>query len=167
MSPLTPNRLVGDLLDFAESSTTQASRTRSQQVVIRRAISSAYYALFHALCYVCADGLVGWSRKEEFEPIYRSLEHASARRLLRHPDAKALGAAVERVGTTFAELQDLRHEADYSPPGRRFGTTKPFTQKEALAWIRDAREAAEIVGGLDATARRRLAILLIAKQRRT
>jgi hypothetical protein len=132
----------------------------------RRAVSSAYYALFHALCYVCADGLVGWRRSDQLEPIYRSVDHRTARATLNSRAVRGIDPALESFGITFALLQDLRHEADYSPPGHRSRSVQPFMQKEMLGLVKSARASAEIIGRLDSDRRRRLAILLLAKSRK-
>ena len=83
---------------------------------IRRAISNAYYALFHALAASNAETLVGtpygtvttaaWSR------VYRGLDHGLARReLQRH--RHEFSAECQKFVDTFGDLQNLRHSADY------------------------------------------------------
>ena len=94
---------------------------------MRRAVSTAYYALFQALCKMCADRLVGWNQPWEiFTPVYRSLDHGRTLNVLSergsdktHP----LGDDVESIGVAFKELQAAREWADYNPephpePGR-------------------------------------------------
>ena len=83
---------------------------------IRRAISSAYYALFHALAASNADALIGapqdritaaaWSR------VYRGLDHGTARReLQRYRQEFSTGSQI--FADTFQDLQNRRHSADY------------------------------------------------------
>ena len=83
---------------------------------IRRAISNAYYALFHALASGNAASLVGspsdaasiaaWSR------VYRGLDHTTARReLQRHRQEFSVQAL--NFADTFRDMQQLRHLADY------------------------------------------------------
>ena len=48
-----------DLLTLAVELASGSSRGRPGQVELRRAVSSVYYALFHALANSCADLLVG------------------------------------------------------------------------------------------------------------
>jgi hypothetical protein len=50
-----------DLLDLADYLARRESG-RPKQVSLRRAIATAYYGLFHALAFLCADTLVGWSK---------------------------------------------------------------------------------------------------------
>lgn len=85
---------------------------------IRRAVSNAYYAMFHSLAHNNASALIGtpidpataaaWSR------VYRGLEHTTARReLQRHHQQFSPQAKV--FADTFIDMQDLRHSADYDP----------------------------------------------------
>ena len=82
----------------------------------RRAISNAYYALFHALAGSNASALIGspsdaaiaaaWSR------AYRGLDHTTARReLQRHRQELSVHARI--FADTFRDMQELRHSADY------------------------------------------------------
>ncbi|MGF3022181.1 hypothetical protein ACQVP2_05045 [Methylobacterium aquaticum] len=51
------NPLVYDLLVVADMLAEQRGRRNLQKAAIRRAISSAYYAVFHGLCFVCTRAL--------------------------------------------------------------------------------------------------------------
>ena len=49
---------------------------RPRKESLARAISSAYYALFHAVAEFCGRELVGvWAPWEPFRHVYRSLDH--------------------------------------------------------------------------------------------
>ena len=83
---------------------------------LRRAISNAYYALFHALAESNASAFIGppndpamaaaWSR------VYRGLDHTTARReLQRHRQEFSVQAL--NFADTFRDMQELRHSADY------------------------------------------------------
>ena len=98
---------------------------------VRRAVSSAYYALFHALASSNADALIGaphdpataaaWSR------IYRALDHGTARRELqryRHEFSSGAQAFVD----AFQEIQNQRHAADYNH-------NDTFTSQQAEIWL--------------------------------
>jgi hypothetical protein len=81
----------------------------------RRAASTAYFALFHAICQEAVTCLAVERGGDNFgtqELVYRALDHGSAKRACEklertHPLAS--------VATTFVDLQDLRHDADYAP----------------------------------------------------
>ena len=99
-----------------------APATQPTQAAIRRAISTAYYAAFHALTTSNADALIGpvhdqltadlWIR------IYRSLNHGQAKSQL-EPEVKRnqprLSADTLNFVGLFCKLQDERHNADYNP----------------------------------------------------
>jgi hypothetical protein len=94
-----------------------ADSGRPAWVSRNRAVSTAYYALFHALAAFCARELVGaWRPWLPFRHVYRSLEHGPARRILDIARRdKACDAETKIVADTFIELQELRHGADYDP----------------------------------------------------
>ena len=58
---------------------------------LRRAVSTAYYAAFHALSQSCADTLVGpystVSTREHWITAYRTLEHRHVRNQVQQPGA--------------------------------------------------------------------------------
>ena len=49
------------------------------QASLRRAISTAYYAVFHSLARIAADLIVGTDRNEAWHQAHRALEHGSAK----------------------------------------------------------------------------------------
>ena len=137
-----------------------------RQAALRRAVSTAYYALFHQLCYLVADELVGWSKSDQITPIYRLIDHGPAERILASAEAKRLGGDVEKIGATFSDLQALRKDVDYSQPGRIGSESRLLSKKEALSFIREAERAIEDVEKLPAGVRLRLATLLVTQGRR-
>jgi uncharacterized protein (UPF0332 family) len=99
---------------------------------LRRALSAAYYAVFHFILAKGADLFFGSRSRREYVMAYRSVDHAwllslcdqlrgrsTARRPPHAPGADFFGD-VENFATTVAELQELRHSADYDP---EFSTT--------------------------------------------
>lgn len=159
MSKRTPGPYVGDLLATADVLVGQTGSATLRQACMRRAVSSAYYAVFHALCATCSDELVGWSRSQLLPPIYRSLDHGAVARKLKSKEAAQIDRRVERLGLLFAGLQEQRHTADYAPPAAIFSRT------QTCLLIDDARDAISLIENLDAKARLELAILLVACQR--
>ena len=148
-----------DLLDIAEH-LARMDPGRPKQVSLRRAISTAYYAVFHALAYLSADELVGWkSPRNAFTPVYRALDHAAARRAFeRDRDGQIHGREVAEIGRIFALLQQERNAADYHP---QYSSTREKT----LELIRLARKAVQSTLGLSGDTRRLLAVHLIVRQR--
>jgi hypothetical protein len=162
-------KLVVNQLDNADLLARQTA-----QAALRRAVSTAYYALFQALCEMTADTLVGWKAPwEAFTPVYRSLDHSRALSVLtRLGEGKThpLGESVKNVGIAFKELQAAREWADYSPEPHplpeRTREGARFSRQEALDLIAIAREATATLDGLDKKTRLALAATLVARPRK-
>jgi hypothetical protein len=90
-----------------------------KQASLRRAVSTAYYALFHLLIQ---EASANWSRVDTREYLARAFEHrtmkdASTRAENATYDASVLAqvaAKLKSVARAFRELQLQRHLADYS-----------------------------------------------------
>lgn len=165
--PKLGNPLTYDLLELADQLAEQRGRVSLQKASLRRATSTAYYAAFHALCFVCADELVGWSESDDLEPIYRSVEHREARKRLTSQEALQRFGRFLDIGSAFETLQKRRHDADYASPG---GTAVFRGWSGSIRdWASDsialARQLVDALEQLDPPQRRQLAILLIAKAR--
>ena len=161
--------LIGQQLAAARVLAGQDKR-RPTQASLRRAVSTAYHALFQPLCETCADTLVGWDKPwEVITPIFRSLEHSRTAQVLT-TRAFATTPQLERLGSFFNELQAAREWADYSPePRPNFHSSRriqPFTLAEANALIGLAEEAVRILDALDQDDRLRLATRLVTKNRK-
>ncbi len=139
-----------------------------RQVDLRRAISAAYYAIFHALLTAVADELIGKTKRNtlEYGLAYRALDH---RRLLdlcsdvKKPDlpkkirpyapAGGFGPEIQALATAVVELQEKRHSADYDPMGR-------VKTADALLAIRTGKSAvARLQRSKDAERKRFLTLL--------
>ena len=85
---------------------------------IRRAISTAYYALFHTLtasnAELIADQLTSGMSAHAWDRVYRRFEHGRARNNLR-ADRNLLSQSGDDFVRTFIEAQGHRLEADYDP----------------------------------------------------
>ena len=81
----------------------------------RRALSTAYYAVFHALARSAADLLIGRKRTAAWHQAYRALEHGHAKRACQNKRAmEGFPSEILEFAGTFVVLQDARHQADYS-----------------------------------------------------
>jgi hypothetical protein len=148
-----------DLLELADHLVSREVR-RPKQISLRHAISTAYYAVFHALATMCAKELVGWSKSwEAVTPIYRSLDHTVARRVFNRALDGAYGEEIVAIGRTFILLQQERYTADYDP--------QPFSRsrEEIRELIDQARRAAQVIRAISREQRLLLAVHLIARQR--
>ena len=94
----------------------QAAIPPSSEADMRRAISTAYYAVFHTLAASNADLIAGRPQSDmstqAWERVYRRLGHGRAQNNLR-TILRQLSRHGENFARTFVELQQLRQEADY------------------------------------------------------
>lgn len=164
MTVQTVLSLTDDLITISERLLADGLAS-AKQADIRRAISTAYYAVFHRLCELCADALVGKSHSPDaYTSIYRSLDHGSVLQTLKQ--AKARGDVAARIIDDFAELQDARHWADYDPRPRRDGDSlKTFPAEKATELVKQASAAIAALNGLDDATKLALAAQLVGKAR--
>lgn len=127
-------------LDLINSANILVSSCRGKpsQVSLRRATSSAYYALFHCLARNCADLLVGGTNatrsRHAWRQTYRALEHGFAKSACKDGIISQFPKAVEDFANSFVSLQEKRHAADYDPSIR-------LTKSEVIADIQTANAA--------------------------
>ena len=95
-----------DLLDQAAHLAKREPR-KPRQASLRRAVSAAYYALFHLLIEAAVSN---WKRPGQRPRLARAFEHGwmkeAAKKVLSRSDLKTVAAA-------FVSLQEERHSADY------------------------------------------------------
>ncbi len=115
----------------------------------RRAISAAYYAVFHALAKQCADHVMRTTRRssDEYERVYRALEHGPLKRAFTQGPLKDV-TALRQIGLSAARLQEARHEADYLPPNPGRPTLEAARELVDLAaeTVRQVEELADDSG---------------------
>jgi hypothetical protein len=107
-----------ELLDSAIAT----SRVHPQtQANLRRAVSTAYYALFH---FLVDEACGNWVRPEQRRKLSRAFEHkqmsdASNRCAVRYENAAAdtPESDLHSVASAFHKLQRRRHTADYDLSG--------------------------------------------------
>lgn len=129
--------------DLLEQAQHLANRERKQprQASLRRAISSAYYALFHLLI---AEAVSKWKITTQRPQLARIFEHArmnaASERVLnvkvfpftsQHP---GVVVHLKRIATTFSQLYEHRQTADYD-------TGAQWSRTEVLALIESVAEA--------------------------
>jgi hypothetical protein len=156
---------VGVLMEPGLLLRSPGQRGRLNQVRIRRAISAAYYGVFHTLCALVADSLVGRVRvtrpNRAWAQAYRSLEHRKAKdRLEKLLDRDRVGTlhgfppAIAGVAIAFKTLQEERHRADYDPDAN-------FHWIEAVTLVRSALQAVSSLDALPKVHAKALAIWLL------
>lgn len=141
----------------------KASPMRPRQADLRRAISTAYYALFHALAKDAADLLVGVGADrpdKAWSHTYRALQHGDAKSACEAVRNMNFPATIMSCADAFITLQLERHNADYDPDyqARREG---------ADAAIRQAEDAIRNLHKSSKRDHRAFAIQLLLKKRRS
>ena len=109
-----------DLIAASLDLVAAGGRDRPRQANLRRAVSTAYYAMFHCLSAICADLLVGGAGSERSEPawrqVYRALEHGAAQQRCNRPAMmQKFPAEIQDFAGKFVLMQQKRHRADYDP----------------------------------------------------
>lgn len=110
-----------DLLNTADDLVSGTGTARKpRQSNLRRAVSTAYYAMFHCLASCCADTLVGSHNADRSKPawrqIYRAVEHGTAKNSCKNQNiVKKFPKEIEDFANAFVSLQEKRHSADYDP----------------------------------------------------
>jgi len=120
-----------------------------RQVDLRRAISGAYYGVFHFALTALADEFVGKTKRasSRYALVYRSVDHRIFRDLCSEakkptPAARyapylpkhGFGPHIQAFAAAAKDLQEWRHAADYDPQSN-------FTTYEARLAIASAESA--------------------------
>lgn len=117
------------LLTHARAIIRTGRRGATPQVNFRRAVSAAYYALFHGLVAESSGLLAGRNNRKaaRYLLVYRSFEHGTMAKACEQigkerPPARLgierFGPEIGSVAAAFANLQSQRHRADYDPTAR-------------------------------------------------
>ena len=148
-----------DLLDIAR----RLTEGNPTQTDLRRAVSSVYYALFHAICQSNADTLVGDDPSSHdqvaWRQTYRALEHGYARQrciLARRNPRFTL--PIQTLADYFTTVQGHRHQADYDPD-------TSFDRQEVLATVVQADDIIRDFRAVPAQERRAFAVYILMRER--
>ncbi len=138
----------------------RALAERPTQERLRRAISTAYYAMFHTLAATVADLLAGGARRPAWHRVHRSLEHGRARNACRQ--GRAMGefpADIREFARVFVVSQTERQQADYALDG------KDYEASVVLEHIVSVEQAIARFEHVDADSRRNFVLHVLFKQR--
>ena len=160
---LAPNELLqqADLL---------VSRTTPTQADLRRAISSAIYAVFHFCLTAAADMVIGSSAPStaRYSHVYRSIDHKVLRGLCGQLGQTQPQNVAITPSSSFGHLQDFarltaslyeqRILADYDP-------SRTYSETEVRVVISDARQAIAWFTSCDDEQQKAFLTMLLFRQR--
>ena len=129
------------------------------QARLRRAVSTAYYAMFHCLAATVADLFIGRTRTPAWHRVYRAVEHGRARSACQERTTWEFPAEVHGFAEAFVTLQKARQQADYALD------TDDYQQSDVLGYIASAELAIDRFKQADIEARRGFAALALFRQR--
>jgi uncharacterized protein (UPF0332 family) len=138
-----------------------ASTQKPRQADLKRAISTAYYALFHAMAKNTADLLVGVGPNrpdKAWTQTYRALQHGDAKSACVQVRKLGFPTTIVACADAFVALQETRHSADYDPDYRVF-------RDDALRAIKFAEDAIRDLKAAPRKDRKAFAVLLLLKKR--
>jgi uncharacterized protein (UPF0332 family) len=150
--------MVARLLDMADLLVRDNPRSSAFR---RRAVSTAYYAVFHALAKVCADNLLQPVERasDEYERVYRALNHGTLKEAFKQKDSPLRNREnLRKLGDLIVPLRSERLRADYLPPIKNV-----FSREQAEELVEQARRAVAEIDLLNDEDRRALATWLLFK----
>jgi hypothetical protein len=150
--------MIERLMALAEELAEKSDRSPTLR---RRAVSTAYYAVFHALAELCANELLGsetGKRSTEYVRVYRSLEHGTLKTAFAAAPLNGL-ATLQKIGNRAVRLQSERIRSDYLPQ------QSLYTIDQSVDLVRSARTAILSLANLSLGERRTLAVSLLFKNR--
>lgn len=109
-----------DLIASAKRLLGRGRKGKPRQSDLKRALSTAYYAMFHALCRNCADSFIGIAKTSRSQPawrqVYRAVEHGFAKNQCKNRSVmERFPPEIQDFANQFVLLQERRHQADYDP----------------------------------------------------
>lgn len=142
MAVLNPDHLI----EQAERLLAGSGAGAPRQVDLRRAISGAYYAVFHAIAAAVADDLVGPTRRDspQYALAYRSIDHRSVRavceelakatrpaKYARYQPSGGFASDLKQLAAVVVELREAREKADYDSLFRATAAEATFAVEAA------------------------------------
>jgi hypothetical protein len=164
--PIDPAKLLEAAHGFA---THHQGQGRPRPVWLRRAVSSAYYALFHSIVLTASESLLPNCSNQDRLNLARSFSHQAISNVCQWvasgrgaPDYslplvnRLQGTPIVGVATAFSSLRLQRHEADYDH-------LASFSKTKALAAIQDAERGIQELAAATPEQREAFVALLCLK----
>jgi uncharacterized protein (UPF0332 family) len=151
--------VAADLLAAARR-LASAGKGRPAQPYLKRAVSTAYYALFEALARECADSFLGTGARARpaWAQVHRALDHGFARNACSQAENLGFPTGLLVFADTFIELQQQRYKADYDPTAR-------FSREETIDIVNRAEAAIRSLRSATRDERRYFAVLVLLRRR--
>ena len=153
----------GELLEVCDSLLAHQKTTEAHT---GRAVSTAYYAIFHHVCCAAADLLIGGDEKfltRAKMHLRRSIQHTELKNRMQyaHKAGKDLDFPEQLVkfANVFCELQKDRHQADYDP-------LVAFSKTDAQAKVEGAKNAIQEFDSVDEKDRRAFLVWMLLERPR-
>ena len=130
-----------------------AEKSPGSLTLKRRAVSTAYYAVFHALAELCTGELLGVrtdKRSEDYVRVYRSLEHGALKNAFRAAPLNR-SDALRKIGDRVVRLQSERTAIQLFDLGMKFTVNE---LKSSLLGHMEVRDLGEVTHGTGANALR-------------
>ena len=148
-----------DLMEAA-GTLAEAGRGRPTQARLRRAVSTAYYAMFHCLAASAADSFIGRARSSAWHRAYRALDHGQAKSACQQRRAmQGFPLEVRDFAKAFVELQIERQQADYALD------VPSYRKSKVLEYISSAGQAIRRFEQVDMRDKRGFAAHVLFRQR--
>lgn len=156
MAPLNPDHLLEQAEHLIER---RPDGGEPREVELRRAVSAAYYGVFHYILAAATDEFVGPQDRGSpiYTLVYRSIDHRALRNLcaeVKKPNASTkyskyappVGFArdLQNFAGSVLDLQEKRHSADYDPSvslGTRAARLAIATARRAIARFAEVSRA--------------------------
>ena len=151
--------MVETMLQAAD---TLVERLPASSAFRRRAVSTAYYAVFHTLAKLIAGSLLPDASQdsEEYLRVYRALDHGPLKNAFNQSPLRD-EPRLRTIGHVVTRLQSERIKADYLPPN-----PAPFSKSEAMDLIAQAQQVVADLANLSEADRRTLAVCLVFRNRK-
>lgn len=169
MAILNPDHL----LDQADRLIAPPGGGAPRQADLRRAISNAYYAVFHVVVAQAADDFIGRTHRASprYALVYRSIDHKSLRKLCEDVKKTPLPAKYSNysprggfgpdliaLANAVVDLQEKRHLADYD-------TLFRVKMSDAVLAVATGRTALDRFRNANRTSRKAFLSLLVFSPR--
>jgi hypothetical protein len=132
---------------------------------LRRAVSTAYYALFHFVVQSCVEILIPSSKRpltRAKQQAFRSIDHRDVKNACIRSKDPSYGAPQQAVqlADTFLDMNKHRERADYDP-----SASSDFHPKHVLDLIGECEEAIAEFSSADIDDRRAFAVQVCLKSK--